>query len=285
MVREIWEEHARRESTSLENFHRALQRFGDLEPGETDLRDFGLGEAVNEFATWNYFTGERHREGFYEEGHKYPAIEVSPREIGRESLEDSGRVDHLASAYLALEPLDEGGVTISTDLEGLRWRRRLALVSPDSVEVRTLPIGNPVEEVFDWHFYSAVVLVLSNTSFTGIGFPWRVSAEYGSGMTGGRLPDDVVLGHWFPNPFLPGRMHSQTRIRYALDSAGSGELSIFGADGRLVRRLDMERRLGREYEVVWDGRNEAGNPVGSGLYYYVLDADGGKRRGTLAVVR
>ena len=285
VVREIWEEHRGRENASLDNFHRVLQRFGDREPGESGLGDFGLGEAVNEFATWNYFTGQRHREGFYEEGHKYPAIEVSPREVGRETLEDSGRVDHLASAYLALEPLEEGGVAISTDLEGLRWRRRLALVSPDSVEVRTLAIGNPVEEVFDWHFYSAVVLVVSNTSFTGIGFPWRVSAEYGSGMTGGRLPDEVVLGHWFPNPFLPGRMHSQSRIRYALDSAGSGELSIFSADGRLVRRLDMERRLAREYEVVWDGRNEAGNLVGSGLYYYVLDADGGKRRGTLAVVR
>lgn len=285
VVREIWEEHRDRESASLDNFHRALQRFGDREPGEAHLRDFGLGESFNEFATWNYFTGERHREGFYEEGHKYPAIEVSPRQVGTETLEDSGRVDHLASAYLALEPLDEGGVAISTDLEGLRWRRRLALVSPDSVEVRTLDIGNSVEEVFDWNFYSAVVLVVSNTSFTGIGFPYRVSAEYGSGMTGGRLPDEVVLENWFPNPFLPGRMHSQTRIRYALDSAGSGELSIFSADGRLVRRLDMEKRLGREYEVVWDGRNEAGKPVGSGLYYYVLDADGGKRQGTLAVVR
>ena len=70
-----------------------------------------------------------------------------------------------------------------------------------------------------------------------------------------------------------------------LGSAGSGELSIFSADGKLVRRLDIEKRLAREYEVVWDGRNEAGNLVGSGLYYYVLDADEGKRRGTLAVVR
>ena len=209
---------------------------------------------------------------------------MSPRKVDRESLEDSGRVDHLASAYLALEPLDEGGVTISTDLEGLRWRRRLALVSPDSVEVRTLGIGGPAE-VVDWQFYSAVVLVVSNTSFTGIGFPYKVLAEYGSGMIGGRLPVEVVLGNWFPNPFLAGGVHPQTRIRYMLDSTGSGELSIFSADGRLVRRLELDKRLAREYEAVWDGLNEAGKPVGSGLYYYVLDAGGGERRGTLAVVR
>ena len=284
VVREIWEEHARRESASLDNFHRALQRFGDREPGESGLRDLGLGEAVNEFAAWNYFTGERHREGFYEEGHKYPAIEVSPREVGSETLEDSGRVDHLASAYLALEPLDKGGVTISTGLEGLRWRRRLALVSPDSVEVRVLDISRPAE-VVDWHFYSAVVLVVSNTAFAGIDFPYTVSAQFGADLTGGRLPPEVVLGHWFPNPFLPGGRHSRTRIRYRLDGPGSGKLSIFGGDGRLVRGLDLDKRLAREYEAVWDGRNDAGKPVGSGLYYYVLDADGGKRRGTLAVVR
>ncbi len=283
VVREIWEEHARRESASLENFQRALQSFG------------GLGEAVNEFAVWNYFTGERHREGFYGEGHKYPVIEVHPRQVGDDALEDSGRVDHLASAYLVLEPLGEGGVTISTDFEGLRWLRRLALVSPDSVEVKALDRNTPVE-VVDWNFYSAVVLVVSNTAFAGIGFPYSVSAQYGSGMTGGRLPAEVVLGHWFPNPFFLGRGdehngHSSecppslTCFRYMLDSAGSGELSIFSADGRLVRRLDLEKRLAREYEVVWDGRNEAGRLVGSGLYYYVLDADGGKRRGTLAVVR
>ena len=273
VVREIWEEHARRESASLENFHRALQRFGDL----------GLGEAVNEFAVWNYFTGERHREGFYEEGHKYPVIEVNPRQIGDDALEDSGRVDHLASAYLVLEPLGEGGVGISTDFEGLRWLRRLALVSPDSVEVQALDSSTPVE-VVDWNFYSAVVLVVSNTALAGIGYPYSVSAEYGPHLTGGRLPAEVVLGHWFPNPFLPGG-HSRTRIRYMLDSAGSAKLSIFAADGRLVHVLDLEKRLAREYEAVWDGRNEAGKLVGSGLYYYVLDADGQRRRGTLAVVR
>ena len=273
VVREIWEEHARRESASLENFHRALQRFGDL----------GLGEAVNEFAVWNYFTGERHREGFYEEGHKYPVIEVNPRQIGDDALEDGGRVDHLASAYLVLEPLGEGGVTISTDFEGLRWLRRLALVSPDSVKVQALDSSTPVE-VVDWNFYSAVVLVVSNTALAGIGYPYSVSAEYGPHLTGGRLPAEVVLGHWFPNPFLPGG-HSRTRIRYMLDSAGSAKLSIFAADGRLVHVLDLEKRLAREYEAVWDGRNEAGKLVGSGLYYYVLDADGQRRRGTLAVVR
>ena len=185
VVREIWEEHARRESASLENFQRALQSFG------------GLGEAVNEFAVWNYFTGERHREGFYGEGHKYPVIEVHPRQVGDDALEDSGRVDHLASAYLVLEPLGEGGVTISTDFEGLRWLRRLALVSPDSVEVKALDRNTPVE-VVDWNFYSAVVLVVSNTAFAGIGFPYSVSAQYGSGMTGGGYRPRSSSGIGFP---------------------------------------------------------------------------------------
>jgi hypothetical protein len=70
-----------------------------------------------------------------------------------------------------------------------------------------------------------------------------------------------------PNPFNP-----TTLIRYELSDREHVTLSVYDAGGTLVRRLvDEFRPVGRS-EVVWDGRNDAGTPVGSGVYFYRLDA-------------
>ncbi len=70
-----------------------------------------------------------------------------------------------------------------------------------------------------------------------------------------------------PNPFNP-----TTLIRYELSETEHVVLSVYDANGRLVRALvDEVRPLGKS-EVVWDGRNEAGSSVGSGVYFYRLEA-------------
>jgi hypothetical protein len=70
-----------------------------------------------------------------------------------------------------------------------------------------------------------------------------------------------------PNPFNP-----VTLIRYQLSNREHVTLSVYDASGQLVRTLvDEVRPVGRN-EVMWDGRNGAGAPVGSGVYFYRLDA-------------
>ncbi|MBN2172189.1 MAG: hypothetical protein JW819_12790 [Candidatus Krumholzibacteriota bacterium] len=75
----------------------------------------------------------------------------------------------------------------------------------------------------------------------------------------------------YPNPFNPA-----TTIRFTLAEAGLVRLSVLDPRGRLVRRLVDGPWPPGTHTVVWDGTDDAGRPVASGLYLYRLEA-GGRR--------
>lgn len=78
------------------------------------------------------------------------------------------------------------------------------------------------------------------------------------------------LGQNFPNPFNP-----VTTIAFELpEQAGRVTLRVFDVEGGLVRTLvDERRRAGRNF-VTWDGANDAGAQVASGVYFYHLRTSG-----------
>ncbi len=81
-----------------------------------------------------------------------------------------------------------------------------------------------------------------------------------------------------PNPFNP-----QTTIRYDLPTGSTRvRLSIFDATGGRVRTLVNEVQSGGSRSAIWNGRDDAGGTVSSGVYFYVLDA--GKQRLTRKLV-
>jgi hypothetical protein len=71
-----------------------------------------------------------------------------------------------------------------------------------------------------------------------------------------------------PNPFNP-----ETTIGYDLPEVASIRLSIYDLSGQTIRMLvhDSHHQPGR-YTVVWDGRDEGGRVVASGVYLYRLEA-------------
>jgi len=72
----------------------------------------------------------------------------------------------------------------------------------------------------------------------------------------------------YPNPFNP-----ETWIPYQLLAPGDVEVSIYAQDGRLIRRFDLGYQASNSQKTLrWDGRNEAGAPVASGVYFYQLRA-------------
>ncbi|HXV13639.1 MAG TPA: FlgD immunoglobulin-like domain containing protein, partial [Candidatus Krumholzibacteria bacterium] len=78
------------------------------------------------------------------------------------------------------------------------------------------------------------------------------------------------LSQNFPNPFNP-----RTSISYVLAARADVALVIFDVSGTLVRRIDQGPREAGEYVVEWDGRDDAGNAVGSGVYFYRLEGISG----------
>ena len=85
-------------------------------------------------------------------------------------------------------------------------------------------------------------------------------------------PTQTQLLANYPNPFNP-----ETWIPYQLAKPSDVSISIYAADGRLVRRLELGHQPVGIYEsrsraAYWDGRNTVGEPVASGLYFYTLTA-------------
>ncbi len=69
----------------------------------------------------------------------------------------------------------------------------------------------------------------------------------------------------YPNPFNPS-----TTISYSVAEAGEVGLNIFNTLGQSVRTLVNGRESAGEYSISWDGRDDAGRIVSSGLYFYRL---------------
>jgi len=93
-----------------------------------------------------------------------------------------------------------------------------------------------------------------------------VLAVDGGGTVAGS-PVLAVLEQNIPNPFNPA-----TTIAFELAADGEAKLEVFDASGRLVRvLLDATTARGR-HEVVWDGLDERGMEVPSGVYLYRLTA-------------
>lgn len=139
--------------------------------------------------------------------------------------------------------------------------------------------------------------VKRDTSLSGINYTWLskenyVVAQIGSqanetdpGFTNARdfkrlfsfivsvedpaaeIPTDFELSQNYPNPFNP-----ETVIKYKILQNGEVELAIFNLLGQKVRVLVNEVHVAGSYEVRWNGTDDLGNLLSSGVYVYRLKA-------------
>lgn len=100
----------------------------------------------------------------------------------------------------------------------------------------------------------------------------------------GRIRGNALLPN-FPNPFNP-----ETWLPYQLTETAHVQIHIYDVAGHLVRTLDLgtklaTRYLSREQAAYWDGRNDMGEEVSSGVYFYTLEAGDYQRTRRMTVVR
>ncbi len=83
------------------------------------------------------------------------------------------------------------------------------------------------------------------------------------------VPGAFKLNANFPNPFNP-----TTTISYELNKVGQVSLSIFDMLGKKVADLYDGAQAVGSYSFSWDGRDQRGSTVSSGVYFYRLTLDG-----------
>jgi len=82
------------------------------------------------------------------------------------------------------------------------------------------------------------------------------------------IPETPQLVQNYPNPFNP-----ETKITYNLPNASDVELSIYNVTGQKIRSLIKALQFSGNHDVNWNGLNDSGLQVSSGIYFYTLRAD------------
>ena len=94
------------------------------------------------------------------------------------------------------------------------------------------------------------------------------------------LPRVSTLYGNYPNPFNP-----MTRIAFAVPSDERVRVAIYDTGGRLVRRLVDRVFTAGSYELPWHGRNDEGENMSSGVYFYRVEIGERRYSGRMVLVK
>jgi hypothetical protein len=164
--------------------------------------------------------------------------------------------------------------------EGQRWDVQISSDIPAQSIVVTLSSTGSLPDgfqcfVFDQDNFN--IVSVQNNSFV-VGYvgqrvrTFRIvlgTPEFAEDNSGGipLVPVEYALDQNFPNPFNPS-----TTITYRLAKRSNVRLEIFNLLGQRVRALVEEEQMTGAHSAVWNGENNSGNMVASGVYVYRLRA-------------
>jgi hypothetical protein len=135
---------------------------------------------------------------------------------------------------------------------------------------------------------AAVELDSSKTVFLGFGFEAISTASFRESMMQAllnyldqptaidendltaKLPQEFQLLQNYPNPFNP-----QTSIRFAVPKTSKIKIVIYNSLGQKVRLLTEDTYSPGYHEIVWQGLDDTGNSLSSGVYFYRLSSEDG----------
>ncbi|MFC1553148.1 beta-propeller fold lactonase family protein [candidate division KSB1 bacterium] len=94
------------------------------------------------------------------------------------------------------------------------------------------------------------------------------------------IPDDYTLKQNFPNPFNP-----KTTIEFGLPQTGHVKLAIYNSLGQELRTLVNTEKSAGYHKVVWNGKDNSGMDVSSGMYFYKLISSSNTKTMRLILLR
>ena len=116
--------------------------------------------------------------------------------------------------------------------------------------------------------------IFAFTNLTGTNFPpaFGPALCFASTLTGvddlsGLMPLTFSLEQNYPNPFNSG-----TTLEFSLSRRSAVELTIHNTLGQIVSTLLSEERSAGDHRLTWDGRDDFGRTVSSGVYFYRIEA-------------
>ena len=143
----------------------------------------------------------------------------------------------------------ETWTVLATDLTGTQYTWKIPVLDTETARLRVVSYNASEVIGFD----------TSNVPFT--------IASSATGVDSPVLPRSYELSQNAPNPFNP-----KTTIEFALPKPGLTQLTVYDARGRQIRTLLAEPRDAGYHAVTWDGIDDNGQRVSSGVYFYRLSS-------------
>ena len=205
------------------------------------------------------------------DGVRLPYIVISGKVIEPPwDVNGDGSVDILDLSYVAARFGDKGQTEADVNRDGVVDIKDLITVASgmgreaDAPSIhhqnhKELPSRATVQQ---WLTEARQLNLTDPTSQRGILF-----LEY---LLASLIPRETVLLPNYPNPFNP-----ETWIPYQLAQPADVVISIFSIDGTVIRTLDLGHKPTGTYQdktvaAHWDGKNDVGEIVASGVYFYTL---------------
>ena len=201
---------------------------------------------------------------------RFDVLGTASTGIGNRMYVDHDDLSETGFAQVVNERLSEGGGgdgNYRTVLDGVSWHH-LALHSPG--EERCVSSAQNVSGAARNEIAAAVEWIYE-TDYSEFPSMWMDPYAPPAGIDPydlGAVPHSVLFQN-SPNPFNP-----RTTIRFSLAQSGPVELAVFDVGGRRVRTLTNGELEAGPHAVVWDGSDDAGHPLASGIYWTQLRAGG-----------
>ena len=252
------------------------------------LIEFGsnFSTELMEFNIWNVFTGDRADSvQFYSEGVHYPMLEPVETFIFNDFTSFDGEIGELASQPYKLVPQISSDFSIQPTLdEPFAWSYGIVTrsVSGDNDYfvcngdfAKNLPYTKANSEI--WLLPTNITIPQTNNSFNKLNFKFDIK----KGKTA-NLASSILLVA--PNPFLPSK-HNQIQIKFnSAKPAGKADLIIVTESGRPVRKISHGSITDGLNIISWDGRDEDGMLMPSGVYLFYVESEEVIGPGKLALI-
>jgi len=146
------------------------------------------------------------------------------------------------------------------------------------INENVIPVSNSSQGIHNYTFFDqnvepgqtyyyqiADVSLSGQTTMYGPISATAAATDVSDNKTIENAPDDYSLGEAYPNPF-----NGRTSIQFSMVKFGMIKIEVYNLMGQKIRTLISEQRPAGTHFVCWDGKNDFGQRVGSGLYLYKM---------------
>jgi len=231
----------------------------------------GNGILIQQEDTMELF-GVTHAEHFFEDKNIVDAFQQCGKELWMPF-----NLENIKGIFVVFCDRKDGGVLIDTNYYYVGNEFKISDIKRENDFLRYVMVDVVLDTSYIFRYdvigrigneYCAQCKAFIEDSIYEEGLGWVENIKWDVGIMEEEVDKNLnqgLLHQNHPNPFI-----LSTSIKYSITRKGRVELKIYNPAGQLVKTLVNEQQKAGTYKIKWDGKDEEGKPVPSGIYFVKL---------------